>query len=181
MATSTRPFELIEPGIQLVYGIVEARVVFFTRFVPYLPYLQTMKLIVLNGPNLNLLGSREPERYGSDSLASLESSLTTQFPNAQFTFFQSNHEGELIDMLQGAEEAGAVGVILNPGGFTHTSVAIRDAIAAIRTPVVEVHITNIASRETFRHVSITSGPTVGQISGFGVTGYELAVRFFMAT
>ncbi len=142
-------------------------------------YLDIMKLCILNGPNLNLLGSREPEEYGSDSLDELESRLGKQFPELEFSFYQSNHEGDLIDWLQGAADEGASGVILNPGGFTHTSVAIRDAIAGIQTPVVEVHITNIASRESFRHVSITSGPTEGQISGFGLDGYVLAVRFFI--
>jgi 3-dehydroquinate dehydratase-2 len=138
-----------------------------------------MKLLVLNGPNLNLLGAREPEKYGSDSLAALQKSLTSRFPDVELTFFQSNHEGELIDQLHAATSNGTGGIIFNPGGYTHTSVAIRDAIAAIDVPVVEVHITNIASRESFRHVSVTSGPTVGQISGFGLEGYALAVRFFI--
>jgi len=137
-----------------------------------------MKLLVLNGPNLNLLGKREPDNYGSQSLAALEESLTTAFPEIELFFFQSNHEGELIDQLQSASEDGVSGVVFNPGGYTHSSVAIRDAIAAIEIPVVEVHITNIASRETFRHVSVTSGPTIGQISGFGFDGYALAVQFF---
>jgi 3-dehydroquinate dehydratase II len=139
-----------------------------------------MKLHIINGPNLNLLGSREPSKYGSDSLATLEDMLRERFPDIELVYFQSNHEGELIDWLQLAESQGAAGVILNPGGFTHTSVAIRDAIAAIEIPVVEVHITNIASRESFRHVSITSGPTAGQISGFGLNGYALAVQHFMS-
>lgn len=137
-----------------------------------------MKLLILNGPNLNLLGVREPDQYGSDSLASLEENLTAGFPDLEFAFFQSNHEGELIDRLQMAANEGITGVVFNPGGFTHTSVAIRDAIAAVDVPVVEVHITNIASRESFRHVSVTSGPTAGQISGFGLRGYEMAVHFF---
>jgi len=138
-----------------------------------------MKLLILNGPNLNLLGAREPEKYGRDSLKALENRLQDAFPQVELDFFQSNHEGELIDRLQASEAAGYAGIAFNPGGYTHTSVAIRDAIAAITVPVVEVHITNISSRESFRQISITSGPTRGQISGFGLDGYALAVRYFL--
>ena len=137
-----------------------------------------MKLLLLNGPNLNLLGAREPEQYGSNSLALLQENLTAEFPLIELSFYQSNHEGDLIDQLQAASGNGVSGIVFNPGGYTHSSVAIRDAIAAIEIPVVEVHITNIASRESFRHVSVTSGPTAGQISGFGLDGYAIAVRFF---
>ncbi len=137
-----------------------------------------MKILILNGPNLNLLGVREPDKYGSETLASLQESLTASFPSITLSFFQSNHEGELIDRLQTASSDDITGIVFNPGGYTHSSVAIRDAIAAIEVPVVEVHITNIASRESFRHVSVTSGPTVGQISGFGSDGYAIAVRYF---
>lgn len=137
-----------------------------------------MKLLLLNGPNLNLLGAREPEQYGSNSLALLQENLTAEFPLIELSFYQSNHEGDLIDQLQAASGNGVSGIVFNPGGYTHSSVAIRDAIAAIKIPVVEVHITNIASRESFRHVSVTSGPTAGQISGFGLDGYAIAVRFF---
>jgi len=137
-----------------------------------------MKILILNGPNLNLLGVREPDNYGSETLASLQESLIASFSSITLSFYQSNHEGELIDRLQAASGDGVAGIVFNPGGYTHSSVAIRDAIAAIEVPVVEVHITNIASRESFRHISVTSGPTVGQISGFGLHGYAIAVRYF---
>ena len=138
-----------------------------------------MKLLVLNGPNLNLLGSREPDTYGELTLHGLEEEIRREFPSVSFDFFQSNHEGELIDRLQSAEPI--AGIVFNPGGYTHTSVALRDAIAAIETPVIEVHISNIAARESFRHHSVTAGATIGQISGLGVMGYHMAVRYFLST
>ena len=138
-----------------------------------------MKLLVLNGPNLNLLGSREPETYGSLSLESIEKGIRSSFPDVLFDFFQSNHEGELIDRLQRCTESGVDGVVFNPGGYSHTSVAIRDAVAAIETPVVEVHISNIAARESFRHHSVIAGAAVGQISGLGMMGYHMAVTYFL--
>lgn len=137
-----------------------------------------MKLLILNGPNLNLLGSREPDTYGRVTLEKLEKDLRQTFADEDFDFFQSNHEGELIDRLQSASREGIKGIVFNPGGYSHTSVSIRDAIAAIETPVVEVHISNIAAREAFRHHSITAGATVGQISGLGVMGYQMAIRYF---
>jgi len=146
-----------------------------------LPLVSTMRLLILNGPNLNLLGSREPDTYGDVSLASLEEALRREFPAEMVVFFQSNHEGELIDRLQGAHDESIDGIVFNPGGYTHTSVALRDAIAAIDTPVIEVHISNIAARESFRHRSVTAGSTLGQISGLGVMGYHLAVRYFLST
>jgi 3-dehydroquinate dehydratase-2 len=138
-----------------------------------------MTILVLNGPNLNLLGTREPETYGRGTLAELENALRTAFPDVTFAFFQSNHEGALIDRLHHAHREGVAGIVFNPGGFTHTSVALRDAIAAITVPVVEVHLSNVHAREEFRHRSMLAPVCVGQISGLGRTGYHLAVRYFM--
>lgn len=135
-----------------------------------------MCLLVVNGPNLNLLGSREPETYGFDTLSDLEDGLRSQFPQVQFEFVQSNHEGALIDAIQSATTDG---VIFNGAGYTHTSVALRDAIAVCPAPVVEVHISNIWARERFRHHSLTAGVCVGSISGLGIQGYHLAVRYFL--
>lgn len=136
-----------------------------------------MHLLILNGPNLNRLGTREPEIYGSDSLASIEQSLRENFPEMEFSFVQSNHEGELIDAIQ---QGNIDGIVLNAGGYTHTSVALRDAVAGATIPVVEVHITNIYTREDFRRHSLLSDVCVGQITGLGVMGYELAVRYLVA-
>ena len=136
-----------------------------------------VNLLVVNGPNLNMLGKREPEIYGSTTLADIEHNLQEQFPEITFSFFQSNQEGELIDALQ---QANVDGIVLNGAGFTHTSVALRDAIASIDTPVVVVHISNIHAREAFRHHSLTAGVCVGSISGLGIEGYALAVRFFLS-
>lgn len=135
-----------------------------------------MRLLILNGPNLNRLGTREPEMYGSDSLASIEQSLREDFSEVAFTFIQSNHEGELIDAIQRED---IDGIVLNAGGYSHTSVALRDAVAGASVPVVEVHITNIYSREEFRQHSLLSDVCVGQITGLGVMGYELAVRYLV--
>jgi 3-dehydroquinate dehydratase-2 len=139
-----------------------------------------MKLLVLNGPNLNLLGKREPDTYGHVSLAAIEKELRDAFPDVSFEFFQSNHEGDLIDRIHQSADAGFEGVIINPAGYSHTSVAIRDAISATDTPVVEVHISNIAARERFRHHSVTAAAAVGTISGLGVAGYRLAVTWFLS-
>lgn len=136
-------------------------------------------ILILQGPNLNLLGTREPEVYGHGSLADLEADLRAAFADVVFSFFQSNHEGELIDRLHKARTEGLDGIVFNPGGYTHTSVALRDAVAAIGLPVVEVHLSNIHAREAFRHQSLLAPVCVGQISGLGRAGYHLAVRFFV--
>ena len=136
-----------------------------------------MKLLVLNGPNLNLLGSRETDIYGTGSLADLENGLRNEFPDVDFAFVQGNHEGSLIDTLHGASGDGVDGVVFNPAGYSHTSVALRDAVAAIDIPVVEVHISNVYARERFRHVSRTAAAAIGVITGLGMTGYSLAVRY----
>jgi 3-dehydroquinate dehydratase-2 len=136
-------------------------------------------LLVLNGPNLNLLGSREPDTYGSTSLDEIENNLETAFPRVDFSFRQANGEGALIDSLHTAHERGVEGVVFNPGGYTHTSVALRDAVAAIAPPVVEVHISNVHAREDFRRTSRIAPACVGQMSGFGPAGYHLAVRYLV--
>ena len=134
-----------------------------------------MKLAIINGPNLNLLGSREPSIYGVESFDDFFNRLRAQF-DVELTYFQSNVEGELINELQ---RSGFDGFIINAGGYTHTSVAIRDCIAAISTPVVEVHISNIHARETFRHESLLAPVCEGSIIGLGLEGYSLAIRFFL--
>ena len=138
-----------------------------------------MKLLILNGPNLNLLGKREPSVYGTDTLDSINAGLSS-YASAraiELRFVQSNHEGALIDALHESQEW-ADGVVFNPGGYTHTSVAIRDAIAAIRVPVVEVHLSNVYARESFRHNSMISAVCKGKISGFGAKSYLLGVQSF---
>ncbi len=136
-----------------------------------------MNILVLNGPNLNLLGEREPDIYGSTTMNDIEVLLQAGFPTHQLTFFQSNHEGELIDRLhQAFRDVDLQGILINPGGFSHTSVALRDALSAIRVPKVEVHLSNIHAREAFRHTSLTAGACQGLISGFGVDSYRLGIR-----
>lgn len=133
-----------------------------------------MKILLLNGPNLNLLGTREPEKYGNTTLKDIENHLgeIANKNNVQLECFQSNHEGELVDKIQQAKGA-FDGIILNAGGYTHTSVAIRDAIASVDVPVVEIHLTNIHAREEFRHNSLLAAVCIGQICGFGAHSYDL--------
>lgn len=138
-----------------------------------------MPLLVLNGPNLNLLGTREPDTYGTTTLNDIETGLEQAFPDVAFVFEQANGEGVLIDHLHAAHEKGVDGVVFNPGGYTHTSVALRDAVAAIDPPVVEVHLSNVHAREDFRRTSRIAPACVGQISGLGPAGYRLAVRYFL--
>jgi 3-dehydroquinate dehydratase-2 len=137
-----------------------------------------MKLLILNGPNLNLLGKREPEVYGHVSFEDFFQELKNKFPQVKFDFYQSNVEGELINKLH---ETGFSfdGIIFNPGAYTHTSVAIGDAVAGIKTPVIEVHISNIFAREDFRHVSYVAPKAKGSIIGLGLDGYRLAVEAFL--
>ena len=137
-----------------------------------------MNITIINGPNLNLLGKREPEVYGNLSFEQYLEQLKAVFPQVHFIYFQSNIEGELINAIQAAGE-NSVGIVLNPGGYTHTSVAIGDAIAAIQPPVVEVHISNINAREDFRKLSHVSAKAKGTIAGLGLAGYALAVQWFM--
>ncbi len=134
-----------------------------------------MQIVIINGPNLNLLGKREPEKYGNSSFEDFLKLLETRFPEIKFNYFQSNVEGELINEIQRSGFS-AGGIILNAGGYTHTSVAITDAIAAVKSPVIEVHITNVASREEFRHTSLIGRTCKGTISGFGLDSYRLAVE-----
>lgn len=134
-----------------------------------------MKIIIINGPNLNLLGRREPDIYGSRSFDDYLIELQSAFPEHAICYHQTNHEGVLIDLLQQYGFGEADGIVLNAGGYTHTSVSIRDAIAAIKTPVVEVHISDISKREDFRHVSMLTDVCVRTIMGHGLNGYHEAI------
>ena len=134
-----------------------------------------MKILILNGPNLNLQGRRDPEIYGSRTFESFFEELKTRFPGVQLDYFQSNHEGVLIDTIQQADGR-FDGVVLNAGGYTHTSVALRDAVAAVEVPVVEVHISSILARESFRHTSLLASVAMGSIMGFGLDSYRLGVE-----
>jgi 3-dehydroquinate dehydratase-2 len=145
-----------------------------------LDYIRIMNIAIINGPNLNLLGTREPGIYGNQSFDQFFDSLRKKFPAIQFSYFQSNIEGELINELQRVGFS-TNGIVLNPAGYTHTSVAIGDAIAAIKSPVVEVHISNIFAREEFRKHSLVSGKSIGVISGLGLRGYELAVAYLVGS
>ena len=137
-----------------------------------------MKIAIINGPNLNLLGTREPEVYGKQGFDEYFAGLKKKYPQIEFSYFQSNVEGELINELQRAGFS-VDGIILNPGGYTHTSVAVGDAIASIKAPVIEVHISNVYAREDFRKLSYVSAKSKGTIYGLGLKGYELAVNYFI--
>jgi len=134
-----------------------------------------MKIQIINGPNLNLLGKREPEKYGTTAFDEYLGKLKKLFPALTFDYFQSNIEGEIINKLH---ETGFSydGIVLNPGGYTHTSVSIADAVASIKTPVIEVHITNVSAREEFRHTSLVGRYCAGSIIGLGLDGYRLAAE-----
>ena len=136
------------------------------------------KIVIINGPNLNLLGQREPEIYGSKGFDAFLAQLRSQFTDVTIDYFQSNIEGELINAIQEAG-ASANGIILNPAGYTHTSVAIGDAIAAIQIPVIEVHISNVHAREEFRKLSHVSAKAKGTIAGLGLDGYTLALQYLI--
>lgn len=143
-----------------------------------------MRILIMNGPNLNLLGRREPGIYGADTFESILSEIRASYPEIEFVYYQSNHEGALVDALHEAgfgEAYGLIGgsvdgVVLNAGAYTHTSVALHDAIAAIPIPVIEVHISNVHQREEFRHHSYLSSVAAGIVIGFGLEGYRLAVE-----
>lgn len=139
-----------------------------------------MKLLIINGPNLNMLGKREPGVYGSKSLEDINNDLTS-YANSlwiELSFFQSNIEGEIINTIHRAPENGIEGIIINPGAFTHYSIAIRDALTSINIPSVEVHLSNIHQREEFRHKSVTAPVCIGQVSGFGPISYKMAILYF---
>jgi 3-dehydroquinate dehydratase-2 len=137
-----------------------------------------MQILVLHGPNLNLLGTREPEVYGAQTLAQIDAELSAiaAQAGARLQSFQSNHEGALVDRIQAARSDGTQIIVINPAAYTHTSVAIRDALAAVALPFIEVHLSNIHRREPFRHHSYLSDLAVGVICGLGASGYRLAVR-----
>jgi 3-dehydroquinate dehydratase-2 len=137
-----------------------------------------MKLVIINGPNLNLLGVREKSIYGTESFESFLEKLKNRYPDIELSYFQSNIEGELINKLH-LEGFSADGIILNAGGYTHTSVALADAVSAITSPVLEVHISNIYARESFRHHSYLSSRCKGVICGLGMEGYRLAIDYFL--
>jgi 3-dehydroquinate dehydratase II len=136
------------------------------------------RIIIINGPNLNLLGKREPELYGKEDFGTFVLALKKNYSEVRLDYFQSNVEGELINKLH---EVGfsCDGIIFNPGGYTHTSIALADAIAAIQSPVIEVHITNLYKREEVRHISFTASQCIGVISGFGLWSYEMALQFLL--
>lgn len=134
------------------------------------------KVLIINGPNLNLLGTREPGIYGSETMADVMDGLCNRFTEISIDYFQSNHEGDIIDRLHSADKEDFVGVVLNAGAYTHTSLAIADAIAAISLPVVEVHISNITARETIRHTSLITPVCRGIIAGFGTDSYLLGIE-----
>jgi 3-dehydroquinate dehydratase II len=138
------------------------------------------KILILNGPNLNLLGKREPHIYGSQTFEDYFKILVAAFPSVELQYFQSNHEGALIDKIHEVGfDADYLGIVFNAGGLTHTSVAIGDAIAGVKTPVVEVHISNVHKRESFRHHSYLSANAAGIVVGMGIVGYKYGVEFLL--
>jgi 3-dehydroquinate dehydratase-2 len=137
-----------------------------------------MKIAVINGPNLNLLGKREPGIYGNTSFEDYFQTLKARYPDVEFVYHQSNVEGELVGFLQ-QEGFDSDGILLNAAAYTHTSVAIRDAISAVKAPVIEIHISNIHARESFRHESLIAPVCVGSICGLGLRGYQLAVEYLL--
>lgn len=141
-----------------------------------------LRILTLHGPNLNLLGSREPDVYGRATLAEIDRELVAYGAElgVEIVTFQSNHEGALVDRIQQARAEGCAGLIINPGAYTHTSIALRDAIAAVALPTVEIHLSNIHAREAFRHHSYIAPVALAQISGFGATGYRLALQGLLA-
>ena len=136
-----------------------------------------MEILIINGPNLNKLGTRETDIYGGQSFELYLESLKTEFPQVTFTYFQSNHEGAIIDQLHDSDKFD--GTVMNPAGFSHTSIAIADAIAAVDTPVIEVHISNVYARESFRQKLITAASCKGIVTGLGLDGYRLAIQNFV--
>lgn len=141
--------------------------------------ISTMNILIINGPNLNLLGVREPEIYGNRDFNGYMEDLRKLYPEHQLFFYQSNHEGAIIDTLQENGFGKVDGIVLNAGAYTHTSLAIADCIAAIKVPVVEVHISNVHAREAIRHTSMISGVCRGVIAGFGLGSYRLAIESFV--
>ena len=135
-------------------------------------------IIIINGPNLNLLGKREPDTYGDKSFEDYTKELVAEFPQLELSTYQSNVEGEIINKLQ-EKGFSYAGIVLNAGGYTHTSVAIADAVAAIKTPVIEVHISNVYAREEYRHHSLMAKSCVGVIAGFGLESYKMAINSFL--
>lgn len=149
---------------------------------PRTPKSARPSVLVLHGPNLNLLGTREPAIYGRESLADIDRRLASEGrrKGLAVTTFQSNHEGALVDRIQAAKKEGTGFIVINPGAYTHTSVAIRDALAAVAIPFIEVHLSNIHAREPFRHRSFVSDIAVGTIAGLGSRGYDFALEFAAA-
>jgi len=145
--------------------------------------MKPLKILIIHGPNLNLLGTREPETYGSQTLSDINAELLTlgDSLNAKISTYQSNHEGELVDRLHQAERDKLDGIIINPAAYTHTSIALRDALLAIHIPFIEVHLSNVHQRESFRHQSFLSDVASGVITGFGNTSYMLALRGLITT
>ncbi|MBX2905753.1 MAG: type II 3-dehydroquinate dehydratase [Taibaiella sp.] len=138
-----------------------------------------MRIAIINGPNLNLLGTREPEVYGNENFRDFLATLDARFPSVEIAYHQSNIEGELINFLHACIDS-VDGVVLNAGGYTHTSIAIADAVAAIRIPVIEVHISNVLAREDYRKTSFIAAKCKGSISGLGLDGYALAIQYFQS-